>query len=109
MLQVDSQFIMCSLTYADLLTLSILHSDNDILIGNRNKIIDGRLPASKNGTVRQNRHAHCKVKSHDVTDIPADTRKSKKPESNDKIDPVGKKKFHKGSIKSENVLRNWKF
>lgn len=83
--------------------------DNDILIGNRNKIRDGRLPASKNGTVLQNRHAHCKVKSHDVTDIPEDTRKSKKLESNDKIDPIGKKKVHKGSIKSENVPRNWKF
>ncbi|TKY51827.1 hypothetical protein E2542_SST23346 [Spatholobus suberectus] len=98
--------------------------DNDIMIGNRNKIRDGRLSASKNGAVLQNRHAHCKVKSHDVTDIPPDTRKHREPGSKDKInlvgknrelgskdkiDPVGKKKVHKGSIKSENAPRNWKF
>ncbi|XP_061356807.1 uncharacterized protein LOC133301201 [Gastrolobium bilobum] len=82
--------------------------DNDILIGNRNRNRDGRLSAPKNGTV-QNRHAHCKVKSHDVTDIPPDTRKYKEPGSKHKIDPVEKKKVHKGSIKSENVAREWKF
>lgn len=86
-----------------------MYLDNDVLVGNRNKIRDGRLAASKNGAVLQNRHAHCKVKSHDVTDTPPDTRKNKEPGSKDKIDPVGKKKVHKGSIKSENAPRNWRF
>ncbi|XP_027366774.1 uncharacterized protein LOC113873025 isoform X2 [Abrus precatorius] len=83
--------------------------ENDIMIGNINKTRDGRLSASKNGAALHNRHAHCKVKSHGVTDIPPDTRKHKEPGSKDKIDPVGKKKVHKGSIKSENAPRNWKF
>ncbi|RDX93305.1 hypothetical protein CR513_24453, partial [Mucuna pruriens] len=83
--------------------------DNDIMIGNRNKIRDGRLSTSKNGATFQNKHAYCKVKSHDVTDIPPDTGKHREPGSKDKFDPVGKKKVHKGSIKSENAPRNWKF
>ncbi|KAK8464147.1 hypothetical protein PHAVU_011G133515 [Phaseolus vulgaris] len=81
--------------------------DNDIMIGNRNKSRDGRLSASKNGAVLQNRHAHCKVKSHDVTDIPPETRKHREPGSREEIDSVGKKKTHKGSIKFEKVP--WKF
>ncbi|KAK7278520.1 hypothetical protein RJT34_23550 [Clitoria ternatea] len=83
--------------------------DNDIMIGNRNKIRDERFSASKNGAGLQNRHAHCKVKSYDVTDIPPDTGKCKEPGSKNKIDPVGQKRVHKGSIKSENVPREWKF
>ncbi|KAG4919508.1 hypothetical protein AAZX31_20G186600 [Glycine max] len=81
--------------------------ENDMMIGNRNKNGDGRLSASKNGGVLENRHAHCKVKSHDVTDIPPDTRKQREPGSKDKADPVGKKKVHKGSVKFENAP--WKF
>ncbi|OIW13129.1 hypothetical protein TanjilG_32110 [Lupinus angustifolius] len=81
---------------------------NDILIRNRNKIRDERLCATKNGAVLQNRHAKCEVKSHEVT-YPSDTRKSKEPESNDKVDPIVKKKVNKSSIKSENVPRIWKF
>lgn len=86
-----------------------LYADNDTLIGNRNRTRDGRFSASKNGTVLQNRHAHCKVKSHDVAEVPPDTRKSKEPGSKEKTDPVEKKRVHKGSVKSENVPRNWKF
>lgn len=86
-------------------------SDNDILIRNRNRIRDERLSASKNGTVFQSRHAHCKVKSHGsgTTDIPPDTRKCKESGSKDKSDAVGGKKVHKSNIKSENLPRNWKF
>ncbi|KAF1880078.1 hypothetical protein Lal_00022207 [Lupinus albus] len=81
---------------------------NDILIRNRNKIRDERLCAAKNGAVLQSRHAKCEVKSHEVT-YPSATRKYKGPESNDKVDPIVKKKVKKGSIKSENVTRIWKF
>ncbi|KAK7268699.1 hypothetical protein RIF29_21405 [Crotalaria pallida] len=83
--------------------------DNDVMIGNTNKIRGGRLSATKNGAVLQNRHTQCK--SHVVAETPPDTRKSKEPESNnDKVDLVRKKKVHKGSnIKSEKVPRNWKF
>ncbi|CAJ1976537.1 unnamed protein product [Sphenostylis stenocarpa] len=81
--------------------------DNDIIIGNRNKIKDGRLSASKNGVILPNRHAHCKVKSHDVSDVPPETKKPREPGSKDEIDSVGKKKVHKGSIKFEKVP--WKF
>ncbi|KAK7356460.1 hypothetical protein VNO80_15732 [Phaseolus coccineus] len=77
--------------------------DNDIMIGNRNKTRDGRLSASKNGAMLQNRHAHCKVKSHDVTDIPPETRKHSEPGSKEEIDSVGKRKTHKGRIKFEKV------
>lgn len=85
--------------------------ENDILIGNRNKIGNGRQSALKNRTVLPNRHsqAQCKVKSHDTTDIPLDSRKCAEPKSKDKIDPVGKKKVHKGSIKTESLHRHWKF
>lgn len=94
----------------DFFTLfSMLYSDNDTMIGNRNRARDGSHSASKNGTVLQNRHAHCKVKSHQDADIPLDTRKSKEPGSNDKIDTVGRKKVQKGSVKSENVHRVWRF
>lgn len=85
--------------------------ENDQVIGNRNKIGKGRLSASKNSTVSPNRHAlaQCKVKSHETTDIPPDARKCAEPKSKDKIDPVGKKKVLKGSIKSDNLHRHWKF
>ncbi|GAU23802.1 hypothetical protein TSUD_27110, partial [Trifolium subterraneum] len=68
--------------------------ENDHMIGNRNKIGKGRLPASKNSTVSPNRHtlAQCKVKPQDTTDIPLDARKCVEPKSKDKIDHVGKKK-----------------
>ncbi|WVY97495.1 hypothetical protein V8G54_029646 [Vigna mungo] len=68
---------------------------------------DGRLSTSKNGAVLQNRHAHCKVRSHDVTGIPSDTRKHREPGSKEEIDSIGKKKTHKGSIKFEKVP--WRF
>ncbi|WJX12281.1 hypothetical protein P8452_02796 [Trifolium repens] len=85
--------------------------ENDQVIGNRNKIGKGRLSASKNSTVSPNRHAlaHCKVKSHETTDIPPDARKCAEPKSKDKSDPVGKKNVLKGSIKSDNLHRHWKF
>lgn len=80
-----------------------------MMIGNRNRVRDGRLPASKNGRL-QSRHAHCKVKPHDTTtEIPPDTRKCQESGSKDKIDSVGKRKVHKGNIKPENLPRNWKF
>ncbi|KAL2325038.1 hypothetical protein Fmac_024096 [Flemingia macrophylla] len=60
--------------------------DNDELIGNRNKIRDGRLSASKNGAVLPNRHAHLKVRSHNVTDNPPDTIKHREHGSKDKTD-----------------------
>ncbi|MED6186756.1 hypothetical protein PIB30_069763 [Stylosanthes scabra] len=82
---------------------------NDRLIGNRNEPNNGSSSPLKNGTSPQNRHAHCKVKSHEVADTPLDTRKSKDPGSDGKIDPLGRKKVHKGSIKSENVNRIWRF
>ncbi|MED6223529.1 hypothetical protein PIB30_074790 [Stylosanthes scabra] len=82
---------------------------NDRLIGNRNDTSNGSSSPLKNGTSPQNRHAHCKVKSHEIADTPLDTRKSKDPGSDGKIDPLGKKKVHKGSIKSENVNRIWRF
>ncbi|KAG2376854.1 uncharacterized protein HKW66_Vig0174270 [Vigna angularis] len=81
--------------------------DNDIMIGNRNKTRDERLSTSKNGAVLQNRHAHCKVRLHDATDIPSDTRKHREPGSKEEIDCVGKRKTHKGSIKFEKVP--WRF
>ncbi|XP_014511170.1 uncharacterized protein LOC106769891 isoform X1 [Vigna radiata var. radiata] len=81
--------------------------DNDIMIGNRNKTRDGRLSTSKNGAVLQNRHVHCKVRSHDVIGIPSDTRKQREPGSKEENDSVGKKKTHKGSIKFEKVP--WRF
>ncbi|XP_022632459.1 uncharacterized protein LOC106779836 isoform X3 [Vigna radiata var. radiata] len=81
--------------------------DNDIMIGNRNKTRDERLSTSKNDAVLQNRHAHCKVRLHDATDIPSDTRKHREPGSKEEIDSVGKKKTHKGSIKIEKVP--WRF
>ncbi|XP_027937881.1 uncharacterized protein LOC114192376 isoform X1 [Vigna unguiculata] len=81
--------------------------DNDSMIGNRNKTRDGRLSTSKNGAVLQNRHAHCKVRSHDVTDFPPETRKHREPGSKEETDSVGKKKTHKGSIKFEKVP--WRF
>ncbi|XP_045808175.1 uncharacterized protein LOC123902485 [Trifolium pratense] len=85
--------------------------ENDHMIGNRNKIGKGRLPASKNSTVSPNRHAlaQCKVKPHDTTDIPPDARKCAEPKFKDKIDTAGKKKVLKGSIKSDNLHRHWKF
>lgn len=79
-------------------------SDNDKLIRNRNRIRDERLSASKNGTVFQSRHAHCKVKSNGTADIPPETRKCKEYGSKDKSDPVGKNKVHTSNIKSD-----WKF
>ncbi|XP_058770833.1 uncharacterized protein LOC131644367 [Vicia villosa] len=85
--------------------------ENDLLIGNRNKIGNGRPSTPKNSNVSPNRHslAQCKVKSHDNNDIASDTRKSVEPKSKDKTEPVGKKKVHKGITKSENLHRPWKF
>ncbi|XP_019426844.1 PREDICTED: uncharacterized protein LOC109335192 isoform X1 [Lupinus angustifolius] len=83
--------------------------DNDILIGHKNKTRDGRLSATTNGAALQNRRVHLKVKSYEVTDTPPDTRKSKEPDSNGKIDPIRKKNVHKVSIKSEKVPKSWKF
>jgi len=81
------------------------------MIGSRNKTGNGRVYVSKNSTVLPNRHAlaQCKVKSHDTTGNPPDARKSTEPKSKDKVDHVGKKKVHKGSIKSDNLHRHWKF
>ncbi|CAL0299838.1 unnamed protein product [Lupinus luteus] len=83
--------------------------DNDILTGHKNKTRDGRLSATTNGAARQNRRVQLKVKSYEATDTPPDTRKSKEPESNGKIDPLRKKNVHKVSIKSEKVPKSWKF
>lgn len=85
--------------------------ENDLMIGSRNKTGNGRVYVSKNSTVLPNRHAlaQCKVKSHDTTDIPRDARKSTEPKSKDRVDHVGKKKVHKGSVKSDNLHRHWKF
>ncbi|KAF1879217.1 hypothetical protein Lal_00047890 [Lupinus albus] len=83
--------------------------DNDILIGHKNKTRDGRVSATSNGAVLQNRRVQLKVKSYAVTDTPPDTRKSKEPGCNDKIDPIRKKNVHKVSIKSEKVPKSWKF
>ncbi|CAL5208310.1 unnamed protein product [Lathyrus oleraceus] len=85
--------------------------ENDLLIGNRNKIGNGRLSAPKNSIVSPNRHslAQCKVKSLNTSDIALDTRNCVEPKSKDKTDPVGKKKIHKGITKSDNLHRPWKF
>ncbi|CAK8571995.1 unnamed protein product [Lathyrus sativus] len=85
--------------------------ENDLLIGNRNKIGNGKLSAPKNSTVSPNRHslAQCKVKSHDTTNIDSDARKCGEPKSKDKTDSVGKKKVHKGITKSDNLHRPWRF
>ncbi|XP_019426846.1 PREDICTED: uncharacterized protein LOC109335192 isoform X2 [Lupinus angustifolius] len=77
--------------------------------GHKNKTRDGRLSATTNGAALQNRRVHLKVKSYEVTDTPPDTRKSKEPDSNGKIDPIRKKNVHKVSIKSEKVPKSWKF
>ncbi|KAL1342169.1 uncharacterized protein LOC130951668 [Arachis stenosperma] len=84
---------------------------NDRLFGSRNETSNGSSSPLKNGTPPQNRHAHCncKAKSHEDADNPLNTRKSKEPDSNGTIDPVGKKKVHHGSIKSENVNRIWRY
>lgn len=53
-------------------------SDNDTMIGNKNLIKSReRLPGSKNYGVLQNRHAHCKVKSGNVTENSPNMRKPK--------------------------------
>ncbi|KAL5068275.1 hypothetical protein RYX36_019162 [Vicia faba] len=85
--------------------------ENDLLIGNRNKIGNGRLSAPTNSTVSPNRHslAQCKVKSHDTTDIASDTRECVESKSKHKTDPVGKKKVHKAITKSDNLHRPWRF
>ena len=69
-----------------------LYSDNDVLIGNKNRIKDGRLSALKNCSVTQDRYARCKVKSSVMTDVPPNTRKSKEAADNSKMDLVGKKR-----------------
>lgn len=74
------------------------------MIGNRNKIGNGRPSTPKNSTLAQ-----CKVKSHDNNDIASDTSKRVEPKSKDKTERVGKKKVHKGITKSENLHRPWKF
>lgn len=94
----------------DLLTLVIwiLYSDNDTMIGNKNRIKGERLQASKNHTVLQNRHALCKVKSSNITENPPNMRKCNETaeKSSNITDPVQKGRPTKSASNQKTFLGN---
>ncbi|KAF7837418.1 hypothetical protein G2W53_005900 [Senna tora] len=82
--------------------------DNDTMIGNKNRMKNERLPASKKHAVLQNRHALCKVKSSNNTENPPNTRKPKEAaeKSSNITDPVQKRRPTKSATNQKTSLGN---
>ncbi|KAJ7955485.1 Atp-dependent rna helicase dbp-7 [Quillaja saponaria] len=70
--------------------------DNDVMIGNKNRIKDDQRSASKNCSFGQNRHSRCKNIPSGTTQDLSKTRKSKDA-TNDKIDPKESKRSARGT------------
>jgi hypothetical protein len=64
--------------------------DNDMMIGNNNRVKAKRPSGLKNPNLVQSRHAQCKIISSNITEGTVNTRKSKKADDS-KSDSKGKK------------------
>lgn len=78
------------------------------MIGNKHRTKGERIPASKNRTVLQNRHALCKVKSSSITEISPNTGKPKEAteKSTNFTDSVAKRRPTKLGSNQKTFLGN---
>ncbi|XP_054807226.1 uncharacterized protein LOC129309612 isoform X1 [Prosopis cineraria] len=88
------------------------HADNDTMIGNKNRIKGSeRLPASKNYTVLQNRHALCKVKSRNVTETSPNMKNPKEDadKSSNIYSSAQKRRPTKSASNQKTHPKKWEF